>query len=1027
MIVQPALCKGGPHVEYQDHWGLQAPPFENVPDPAYYFPSAKHEEARHRLLYAVHARKGVLLLTGEIGCGKTLLSRAIILNLPRSTYDIALVANPALPAMDFLTEVLYQLGIEATGTKVELLHRLNDSLLANRRQGLETVLVVDEAQSIEDDRIFEALRLLLNVQLNNRFLLTVVLMGQPELKARVEAIPQLAQRIAIRYHLAPFSADETWHYIRFRLKVSGSDREIFTKDAVSQIFQQSSGISRLINSLCDLCLLLGYQEKMDQIDLPIVERAGNMLRHVKAPIAHRTEKQSEPASMPGLTKPQATVSFPASGPNGAHAQSRPALQAGPDWYRMAEEELSHLAETVRHHAVIQLEALTRIATGIVQSLHSSDRLVVQAHSGTNGSPLITNLVNVSILSTKLEMGLEFQREELERLALAGLVHDIGIFAVPESLVLKPHRLTHSEREIIEQHPEVGFQVLSTLGSSYSWLAQVVRQAHERWKGQGYPNKLKGSQIHDYAQIIGIVDIFDALISPRPYRRRILPHEAVRELLMAEQSSFSRELIRALVEQLSVYPLGTTVRLNTGEVGVVTQLNSGYPLRPIVQVNQIANHSMPNGPKLADLSKTPLVYIVETLEPPTIANLASALQPPLPATSSPKGVASSEQFAALLENLDAIAGAVEQVVETPTDATSEPERAERIDEFQPKPVVIARSDDPFQKEVLKLFALEAQEWLRQIRGALRELEGTPDQRDKPKLFDMILRGVTNLGGSVVTVELHAIQQLAFGLLPLLQALRSQGTLASAEQCTALRDGLERVTAAVQQVVEPTPATSSGEPTRITAGIGEAVPSAVPTAPVAPMAPPFAEPVVTPPSPGPSGMILEALRELQQARARSLEPTRNEVEVIIQRAQGDPAHRSSPVDGPAVRRILQELDRLDEQFLVEVQRQVPMITMAVSALKSGTGSALVSNESLEPILREVHRLHEAATAVNATAIMLLLHGLHTFLTVVAHRRVSLVLQRLEAVESRLGAITPMAQQWVDVGRIERTAIGKILPQS
>jgi len=286
---------------------------------------------------------------------------------------------------------------------------------------------------------------------------------------------------------------------------------------------------------------------------------------------------------------------------------------------MAQEEVSRLAETVRHHSVIRLEPLTKIAAGIVQSLQSSDRLVVQALSGANGSPLITNLVNVSILSTKLGTGLEYRQEELERLALAGLLHDIGIFAVPESLVLKPHRLTPNERAIIEQHPELGYQVLSTLGSSYSWLAQVVQQAHERWKGQGYPNKLKGSQIHDYAQIIGIVDIFDALISPRPYRRRILPHEAVRELLVAEQSSFSRELIKALVEQLSVYPLGTTVRLNTGEVGVVTQLNSRYPLRPVVQMGQTANRPVPNGPRLADLSKTPLVYIVETLEAPTIEN------------------------------------------------------------------------------------------------------------------------------------------------------------------------------------------------------------------------------------------------------------------------------------------------------------------------------------------------------------------------------------------------------------------------
>lgn len=737
---------------------------------------------------------------------------------------------------------------------------------------------------------------------------------------------------------------------------------------------------------------------------------------------HVTRKQSETDSTPGLTKPQAPGSFPAPGLNGARAQPGPALQAGPDWYRMGEEELSRLAETVRHHTVIRLETLTRIAAGIVQSLQSSDRLVVQALSGANGSPLITNLVNVSILSAKLGMGLEYRRNELEQLALAGLVHDIGIFAVPESLVLKPHRLTPSERAIIEQHPELGFQVLSTLGSSYSWLAQVVRQAHERSKGQGYPNKLKGSQIHDYAQIIGIVDVFDALISPRPYRRRILPHEAVRELLATEQSSFSRELIKALVEQLSVYPLGTTVRLNTGEVGVVTQLNSRYPLRPIVQVGR----TMPNGPRLADLSKTPLVYIVETLEAPTIENLAVALPPPSLATPPPKGVASSEQFAALLENLDAIAGAVEQVVETPTGATSEPARTKRTDEVQPKPAVMDRSDDPFQKEVLKLFALEAHEWLRQIRGALRELEGEPDQREKPKLFDMILRGVTNLGGSAATVELPAIQQLAFGLLPLLQALRSQGALASAEQFTALRDGLERITAAVSQVAEPPPA-ASGEPTRAAANIAGPTLSPTPPVPAAPKSRQPSEPGVAPPPPALSGTILGPLRELQQARARSLEPTRNMVEAVIEKAQGNPAHRSSPINGPTVLRILQELDRLDEQFLAEVQRQVPMITEAVSVLKSGNASALVSNESLEPILREVQRLHEGARAVNATAIMLLLHGLHTFLTVVAHRRVSLVLQRLEAVESRLGAVIPMAQQWVEVGRIERAAIGKILPQS
>lgn len=260
-------------MHYEEHWGLAAPPFDNVPDLQYYFPSAKHETARQRLLYGIQARKGVVMLTGEIGCGKTLLSRALILNLPQATYDVALVANPALPGTEFLAEILYQFGLDSQGSKADVLHRLNDHLLANQRDGLDSVLVVDEAQAIEDDRAFEDLRLLCNFQLNHRFLLTLVLMGQPELKSRVEGITQLNQRIAIRYHLDPFTAEETREYIATRMKAAGGAREVFTKDACYQVFKQSRGVGRLINSLCDLSLLLGYDEKASCIDAPLVARA----------------------------------------------------------------------------------------------------------------------------------------------------------------------------------------------------------------------------------------------------------------------------------------------------------------------------------------------------------------------------------------------------------------------------------------------------------------------------------------------------------------------------------------------------------------------------------------------------------------------------------------------------------------------------------------------------------------------------------------------------------------------------------
>ena len=262
---------------YHDHWRFSAPPFENLPDPSFYVPLGKHEDARQRMLYGVQAKKGVLMVTGDIGCGKSLLSRDLIQNLPQSQYDIALMVNPALPPPDFLTEVLYQFGLDTNGSKIHLIHRMNEHLLANHHQKVATVLIVDEAQSILDDHVFEELRLMLNFQLNNLFLMTIILLGQPELKERVEKIPQLNQRIAVRYHLAPFSADETYYYIRSRLKLAGALTEIFTKDAAFEIFQRTGGVCRLINTLCDACLFLGSQEQLTQIDISVVKRASRVL------------------------------------------------------------------------------------------------------------------------------------------------------------------------------------------------------------------------------------------------------------------------------------------------------------------------------------------------------------------------------------------------------------------------------------------------------------------------------------------------------------------------------------------------------------------------------------------------------------------------------------------------------------------------------------------------------------------------------------------------------------------------------
>jgi len=260
--------------DYTIYWGLRALPFDNVPDPRFYVPCSQHDAVYRWLSYGIQTHKGMLLLTGDIGCGKTLLSRRLIVGLSPAQYDVALVANPTLSPSELLDEVLSQFGLGLVRSKAGRLRTLNERLELNAQRGINSVLVVDEAQAIERVKAFEELRLLTNFQLNDRFLLTVVLIGQPELRQRVAGIPQLNQRIAVRAHLGPFTAEETTSYITARMGAVTHRTDVFSKEAISVIYEQSKGVGRLINALCDQCLFAGAIEKVSQIDDRLVQRAG---------------------------------------------------------------------------------------------------------------------------------------------------------------------------------------------------------------------------------------------------------------------------------------------------------------------------------------------------------------------------------------------------------------------------------------------------------------------------------------------------------------------------------------------------------------------------------------------------------------------------------------------------------------------------------------------------------------------------------------------------------------------------------
>ncbi len=259
---------------YLSFYGLDEHPFNATPDPRFLFLTPSHREALAQLMYGVQENKGFIVLTGEVGTGKTTLLQTLLKRLDATT-AIAYIYNSTLPFEELLEYMLADFGIAKPGeSRAQRLFALNNFLIERRRAGQNTVLLIDEAQNL-DAPTLEQVRMLSNFESTTEKLLQILLVGQPELKVKLDLpeLRQLKQRIGLRCRISPLTATETRDYIRTRLRIAGARHaQIFTEAAVQRITEYAGGIPRVINILCDHCLLVGYADQVREIDRDIVER-----------------------------------------------------------------------------------------------------------------------------------------------------------------------------------------------------------------------------------------------------------------------------------------------------------------------------------------------------------------------------------------------------------------------------------------------------------------------------------------------------------------------------------------------------------------------------------------------------------------------------------------------------------------------------------------------------------------------------------------------------------------------------------
>ncbi|MEJ2101817.1 MAG: HD domain-containing phosphohydrolase [Desulfobacterales bacterium] len=293
-------------------------------------------------------------------------------------------------------------------------------------------------------------------------------------------------------------------------------------------------------------------------------------------------------------------------------------------YEEAAQYMEGVLNALRSRKGFTLEKGFEIIRKIVAVNYPQDPLLVMAlHQDNWKQYVIHHPVNVSIFAVKMADHLGFSKEKQIEIGMAGLLHDVGMAAVPDNVLYKQGRLSEAEIKIFRQRPNFSSKILRTLGPKHAYLAECAVQVYERIDGSGYPRGLKANEMHEYAQIIGLLDMYESLIHSRPQRAKRTPFAAVKEIINTSKEHFQRQYLKALLSIFTAFPIHSYVRLNSDAIGKVVETYSDQPLRPKIQILYDSQKRKVLTEKFVSLPDDPLLNIVDSISEDKIRQLIGA--------------------------------------------------------------------------------------------------------------------------------------------------------------------------------------------------------------------------------------------------------------------------------------------------------------------------------------------------------------------------------------------------------------------